>query len=261
MNRVIVTTILFLTSLTLQADGFFERCKFSRSIEQQLDLSDSESLSLLLGAGDLEVEGIPGADRAVITGRICASKESWLDESRIETTVGADAIIESVLPDNDTSWSIWGSRYAYIDLVIQMPNDLALNIRDSSGDLEVQDVAAVTIKDSSGDILVQDSTGPVDIEDTSGDIRVRRLDQGFAVTDSSGDINAEDIGGSVHVRADSSGDMVMKDVAGDVLVDRDSSGDIVAKRIGGDFTVARDGSGDIASIDITGAVDIPQNKQ
>lgn len=236
-------------------------CKFERKLDQTLDVSNSDLLTIAAGAGDLVISGVAGTDEVRISGKVCASREDWLDESRVETSPGEQAHIGVILPSTDGNWSMWGNHYTYIDLELQVPANLDLDIRDSSGDIEIEDVAAVNVKDSSGDITINRASGDLIVADSSGDIRMTEVGGDITViSDSSGDIRGRHIDGSVLVESDSSGDIRFTDVGKDMVVERDSSGDITVKSIGGDFKVLKDGSGDINSSDVMGQIDIPEHK-
>lgn len=233
-------------------------CKFEKNIDKTLDVSDSEVLTISAAAGDLEVIGIAGTGQAVIHGRVCASKESWLEQSDVTTTTGKRAAIDVDLPSSESGWLSMGKSYVWMDLTIEVPEDLALDVKDSSGDMLLKNIAAVQIKDSSGDIEVVNARGSVSVSDSSGDIEIDNADGDVTIeSDSSGDIDANGINGSVLVKSDSSGDIKVSHVSDNVVVERDSSGDISADDVGGDFRVLKDGSGGISSSDVMGEVDIP----
>jgi len=237
---------------------YADNCKFEKNIEKTLDVSKSETLTIYATAGDLDVIGIAGTGQAVINGRVCASKESWLEESEIVTTEGSNAKIVTNLPGTDDGWLSQFNSYVWMDLKIEVPYDLALDINDSSGDMMLKNIAAVQVKDSSGDIEVENARGPINISDSSGDIEIDKAEGNLTIeSDSSGDIDATEIYGSVLVMKDSSGDIEVSNVSENFVVERDSSGDISAEDIGGDFRVLKDGSGSISSSGVQGEVDIP----
>ena len=188
---------------------------------------------------------------------------------------GDGSTLRVVTPE--ANWS-WGDTYAYLDLEVRVPASLALEVQDSSGDVQVEDVAALTkrdgsgkieccrvdrggrIADSSGDIDVRnagsvvvddDSSGDIELSDIGGDARIER--------DSSGDIDLADIQGNAMVEVDSSGDIEFTRIKGSASVDRDSSGGIRAEDVGGDFVVRIDGSGGIHHHGVAGRVDIPED--
>lgn len=233
-------------------------CEYQRDIEVTLNLDGSDVLSVVAGAGDLEIKGIQGLSEARARGKVCASKREWLDQSEILTEGGRNAEITVSLPKTDSGWNMMGNRYVYMDLRIEVPDDIVLDVRDSSGDMTLETTGSANVSDSSGDIdiegasgniVLNDSSGDIDLVDIYGDVTVRQ--------DSSGDIYGRNIQGSVIVEKDSSGDIRFRDVRDDYIVERDSSGDIVADSVGGDFRVLRDSSGRIRANGVSGAVEIP----
>lgn len=233
-------------------------CEYEKQIDQVLDLSASKELAVQAAAGDLEIRSGEG-DEAIIRGKVCTSKEEWLEKSVVVTEGGKRAEITVDLPET-SGWSITGNNYAYMDLELTVPNHLAVDVKDSSGDADISGLASLNVSDSSGDLEIRDISGPVIIKDSSGDIELEDIEGDVTVaSDSSGDIEGDRITGSVLVEHDSSGSIHFSEVGGDFTVERDSSGDIAADGVGGDFTVLRDGSGEIRAVNVTGKVDIPDN--
>jgi hypothetical protein len=246
--------LLYQFSTELSADY----CKYEKQIEKVLDLSSTETLSIIAVAGDLEVTGVKDSREAVIRGRVCASKEAWLEEAGIIIESGKQAQIEASLPTINGGWSLTGSSYVNMDLRIEVPQDAVLEIKDSSGDIVLKNAAVLSVQDSSGDIEIIDARHAVVIRDSSGDIDVEGSTHDVTIeNDSSGDIYVRNIQGTFRVVKDSSGDIDAREVAGDVIVEKDSSGDIDARNVSGDFRVLKDGSGRITSNQIGGDVDIP----
>jgi len=233
-------------------------CEYEKQLDVTLNLAGSEQLSIAAAAGDLQITGHEGSTEARARGKVCASKEEWLEQSTLETEGGRNASIAVSLPSSDNSWSLLGSSYVYMDLEIDVPAGMALDVRDSSGDVAIEGTGAVTIKDSSGDIEIDNVRGDVVLEDSSGDIDLATIAGNVTVRqDSSGDIDGRGIEGTVRIEKDSSGDIRFREVRDDFVVERDSSGDIAADTIGGDFRVLKDGSGEIRSNNVSGEVDIP----
>lgn len=231
-------------------------CEHRRDIDESLDLAGSEVLKVIAAAGDLEIVGVDGSTGRV-KATVCSSEEDWAEEAGVDLAGGREALVAVVMPDT-TSMS-WGNKYVYVDLVVEVPPGFDVDVRDSSGDMELRKLGAVVVKDSSGDIDI-DGAVSVEVEDSSGDIDLLDVSRDVTVvSDSSGDIRGSDIEGSVVVARDSSGDIRFRDVGGDFLVERDSSGDIEAKEIGGDFAVLRDGSGQIRHSGVSGSVEIPED--
>jgi len=254
---VLTALLLYQFSTSASADS----CKYEKLIDMTMDLSGSEVLSIVAAAGDLDIVGVSGSSQAVIRARVCASTESWLEQSEVITTPGKRAAIEVSMPDAGGGWLSLGNSYLWADLAIEVPQDLTLDIKDSSGDMSVKHTAGMQIMDSSGGIEVEDALGPVSISDSSGGIEIDGVKGDVTIeSDSSGDIEAENITGNMLIVSDSSGDIEVSQVSGDFVVERDSSGDISAEDIGGDFRVLRDGSGGISLRVVKGEVEIPDEK-
>lgn len=232
-------------------------CAYEKDIDITLDLAGSELLSVAAAAGDLTITGQAGTTAARVRGKLCVSEEEWLNEAEVHAASGRKASIAVSLPGTG-GWGFVFDRYAYVDLDIEVPADLALDIRDSSGDVTVRGTGPVAIQDSSGDLELEDVAGGAVLKDSSGDIELRRIGGDVTVRqDSSGDIHGRDIRGSVLIEHDSSGEIRFEAVSGDYVVEQDSSGDIVADTVGGDFRVLRDGSGEVRHAAVSGEVEVP----
>lgn len=253
-----ILLLLLPGALLLAGSAHAASCRYEKAIDVTLDLAGSELLSVAAAAGDLIITGRPGATEARVRGKACVSEEEWLNEAEVHIEGGRNASIAVSLPGTD-GWGFGFNRYAYLDLDIEVPTGLALDIRDSSGDMAVRGTGPVNIHDSSGDIELEDVNGGAVLKDSSGDIELRRIVGDVIVRqDSSGDIYGRDIRGSVLIEHDSSGEIRFEQVSGDYVVEHDSSGDIVADTIGGDFRVLRDGSGEIRHTDVSGEVEVPR---
>ena len=273
--RFLVFTTLLLFTLNANAGN----CKYDKQIEMQLDLDKASMLFITARAGELKIKGSDSASHAEIKAKACASEEDWLDQMDVEVLEGENSEINVIVPDYDSLSSSWGDKYVYIDLEITVPSDLALNVKDSSGDLTIDHVASLDLQDSSGAMDITDVNGAVIISDSSGEIELQSVEGGVSITDSSGDmkifdvigdltvisdssgdIDVRDVEGSVRVLADSSGGIDVRDVSHNVVVEKDSSGDISVENIDGDFEVHRDGSGSIYSKKVAGTVTVPKGK-
>lgn len=238
-----------------------------------LDAAGLRQLVIEARAGELEVRGEAGRTRVEAVGEACADSAARLAEIQLEGRRDGDrARLVAVMPE-DGGWS----SVASLSLTIRVPQDLAVQAADSSGDARFEGFASLEVEDSSGDLVIRDIRGAVALSDSSGDVDVRGCAGPVTVRrDSSGDVEVVDIAGDVTIDADSSGDLELRevrgaarvgsdssgdidfaDIGGDVEVGSDGSGSIRADRIGGSFTVRRDGSGSIDHSAVRGAVSIP----
>jgi hypothetical protein len=271
-KNVALGSALLACALALPAQA--EECKHTAQRTATSAGPDIERVVIEARAGDLAVTGGAGRD-VTVEGRACASTAELLDGSKLEIRRDGNTVyVRTVLPEiNDR---IFGNRYAYIDVKVDVPKSATLKIDDSSGDMEVTDVQAASIADSSGDQHVERIAGNLDVADSSGEIKIARVGGELKLKDSSGDVDVDDVqgdvivdidssgdldirhvAGTVHVRNDSSGDIQIEDVKRDVVIDEDSSGGIRVREVGGNFTVGADGSGGIHYERVAGAVQLP----
>ena len=235
MNKFLLLCVC-LFSTSLQAWN----CKYEKNIEQVLDLTGSEMLIILAGAGDLEIEGDQGRFDSNHS-RTCLRFRRRMAGGIPDRCAGRPASGNRCeLPEISDSWSLMGQTYAYIDLEIDSPETVFdWMSRTARVMLKSPAVDSVHIKDSSGDILIEDIGGSVTLSDSSGDIVLSDIEGDVTVeSDSSGDIRGRDVEGSVLISRDSSGDIRFTDIGRDFTVERDSSGDITAKRCGRRFYCA-----------------------
>jgi DUF4097 and DUF4098 domain-containing protein YvlB len=190
-------------------------------------------------AGELRVTGRRGVSDVVVRARARANEERYLGDIRMVAERRGDVVrVAADLPDIE--WrSAWRNVERALDLVIEIPEGVAVEITDTSGDVELSGTGDVELDDNSGDVTIDGVIGNVRLSDGSGEVVVR------------------DVSGSVTVVDDGSGDLSATDIRGSVLVQEDGSGDITVRRVGGSFTVRSGGSGSIRSYDVQGNVSVP----
>ena len=199
-------------------------------------------------AGELKIRGRDGLTKVDVHGTARASNEDYLRDITLTAERHGDVVDVRVDIPERTFVGI-GRFYRALDLDIDVPAGVALEVEDSSGDLEIADVGALDLDDSSGDITLEHIGGTLRVEDSSGYMRIDGV---------KGDVSLRD--SSVTVTEDSSGEIEMHDISGTVHIERDSSGGISVHDIGGDFVVDRDGSGGIDYRGVKGSVQIPSRR-
>ncbi len=232
-------------------------CRHRDTLEASLPADGVTSAAIRSYAGDLDIVGRDGLTTVEVRGTACAGDADDLARIALGAEVRGDRIvIDPELPE----LSSWGrNNYAYLDLVIEVPRHLALDVNDGSGDIDIRGVGALELEDGSGDIEIEDTDGSVEIVDGSGDLDVRDARGEVRIQDGSGDVEIDRVG-ALWIEEDGSGDIRVATVGGDVMVERDGSGSIRARDVGGDFTVERDGSGDVDYRDIAGRVSVPSDR-
>lgn len=259
MRSTLAFCSLALLPATISAQ-MWGRDDYSAPRSGSADAKGANLIEVRARAGTLEINGVEGLTQVRVKGIARASDEDDLDE--IKLTVerrGTRVLIIADIPQHDGKWSNNTNRA--LDLIIEVPRGAALDVEDSSGELEIRNVGALDLDDSSGDIELDNIAGALRIEDSSGEIRVNNVRGDIRVDDSSGNINIRDVTGRVVIDDDSSGDIDIIDVSGSVEVENDSSGDIDVRRVGGHFTVAHDGAGSIRHSGVKGEVRVPESRQ
>ena len=236
------------------------QCRFEAERSITASVSAGDLLRLSAGSGSLEVVGVNGLAEVRATARACASHEEFLEELEITSARdGSTLRIETLYPDWGDQGG-WGQRYARLDLRVEVPEGMAADIQDSSGEMSVANLGDLVIDDSSGEIEVRSIRGSVRIQDNSGEITLRDVTGDVEIEDGSGEIDVSGVGGMLTVE-DGSGGINAMDVGGTFKVVRDGSGSIEADGVGGDFIVERDGSGSIEFRNVSGKVDVPRKRR
>lgn len=249
MKQVICASFL----VAVAGAAFADDCAFQAKRDLDLPAAGVEQLNLRTQAGDLRIVGVAGLARVELRGKACAASADMLEALQLRHSAAAGRLDVNTTAPDEKSFSLFGSNYAYIDLEVRMPQSLALDLADSSGDIEIVDAGTIDLTDSSGEILIRDPRGDVRVRDTSGDIDIEEAQGGVTIaSDSSGDIEIDGVRRDVVVEDDSSGDIEIDKVGGNVRVGRDSSGDIKIRHVAGSAEVGSDSSGMIYADDIKG---------
>ncbi len=246
--------------VALAAASSSDRCAFEVERKASLDAPLADMLHVDVGAGELRVEGRDGLSGIQVVGRACASARDNLDALQVALgSEGGDIELRAHYPEHSGRHRWGGEDYARIDLVVLVPRGMAIDLKDSSGGMELSGTGALHIEDSSGEIVVRDANGAVTIDDSSGGIDVSGVVGDVSIQDGSGGIEVSNVKGRLELR-DGSGSIHAEHVEGDVVVAGDGSGSIDVRDVRGDFQVRSDGSGGIRYSTVGGKVDIPRDK-
>src|SRR5829696_5240135 len=180
--RLPLATLAF--AVALPASVFAQDYEAPRNAT--VNASGATLLRIDARAGMLRVTGRADITEVRVRGTARASSRDLLEDIKLEATRNGNEVeIRVVMPEqHDSGWN-W---QALLDLVIEAPATLPLDIDDTSGDMTIESVAA-----------------KIRIEDTSGNIRVRDAGGDVWISDSSGGIYVSGVKGSVDIDEDSSG--------------------------------------------------------
>ena len=223
--------------------------------EATVNAAGARQVRVIARAGELKIHGRDGASAVAVHGTACASSEERLADVKLVAERRGDVVyIEAAIPDDD-----WFGGARGLDLDIEVPASMALDVDDGSGSAEVRNVGSLTIEDGSGDLIIDGVHGAVRVDDGSGSLDVSNVAGEVRITDGSGEIVVRDAG-SVLIDEDGSGGVRLTSVRGNVVVRDDGSGSISVRDVAGDFTVEDDGSGGIDHHEVRGRVKIPSDK-
>jgi DUF4097 and DUF4098 domain-containing protein YvlB len=274
--RLILASLLLLSSPMALAHS---ECRFTAERSLDIDLAGLQALRIEVGSSDVNLQGDSAATRIEVRGKACASEQAWLDELQVEQSrQGGKAIVKTA--PRSTHTGLFGRSYAYIDFVIRVPANLAIEVSSGSGDTRAVSIASLDYHTGSGDLNLDRVAGPVSITVGSGDVVASHVGSFKLEHAGSGDMRISDVQGevtighvgsgdlsfsSVHgsVRADSigSGNFVAEKVGGDVYIDSIGSGDVTVRTVTGNLTVRSAGSGGIHHSSVGGKVDVPKRHE
>ncbi|MDR9767776.1 hypothetical protein RJP56_17090 [Shewanella baltica] len=216
--------------------------------ELTLDSQDLQGLIAETGAGSLEIIGVEGLTQIKLVADIYSNKDGN-DDSKVILTLEKKANKAKLKADFEQSGV---NNYSpYIDLKLQVPANLALDIDDGSGAILISKMTAdINVKDGSGELIINGGNN-VSIDDGSGDIEVSKISGNLTIDDGSGAIKVTDVRGNIAID-DGSGNIEVANVQSPVTI-TDGSGDINVFNTKG-LTILAAGSGDVKFNKIDGPV-------
>ncbi|HEY2345653.1 MAG TPA: DUF4097 family beta strand repeat-containing protein [Xanthomonadaceae bacterium] len=264
--------------LLVPALAHADECRFEAPRNATLNFAGVHTLVIEVHQHNIHLNGTAAATGQV-RGRACASTQKQLPGLQLIQHREGDRLIVEAKDENPTfvGLVLFGNRYAYLDLHIDVPASLAVEIDVGSGDSWVKNVAELKAQVGSGDLDVAGVQGHFEAKVNSGDIKAADVGDTHVGSVGSGDFTVDQVRGSVTVGSVGSGDFTAEHVRGDVGIGSVGSGDASARTIGGnvdvgsigsgdlhvrgvghDLHVANIGSGDIEHADVAGKVNIPK---
>ena len=229
--------------------------------DADVDARGARSIEVRAGAGSLRIEGKAGITQVQVRGTARASSRNRLADIKLIAERRGDVVyIKSDMPDdeNHSFFNLgrddWNMQ---LDLVIEVPQSIALDVEDGSGEAKFENVGPMNLTDGSGDLTIVGVKGDLEVEDGSGNMTIENVEGRVRVSDGSGEIRAKNVVGDFIVDEDGSGNIDVAGVGGSMRVEEDGSGGIDVDRIAGDFTVDHKGGGSIRSSGVRGKIDIP----
>lgn len=181
-------------------------CRYDLDFSDAISAAGRTSVRIMADDGDLRVVGRPGLNEVRVFATACSSSDRTVDDIDFDLFgTGTSVELETFVPSRDN---------AHLDLIVEVPIDMAVVVYHAAGDIDVRDVDLVYINDDRGHIDVRNILFDVEIVDESGDIYVYNVDGSVDIDDGDGDIHVEDVGGDLFVRFDTSGRITHRNVRG-----------------------------------------------
>ena len=196
---------------------------------------------LTSGQGSLVVYGSE-TDSLSVRYAVSAETRAGLFRNQVETIEKDDSLFVTIRPIATSS----------IDLQVEMPEGLAVNLRDegrnvvlrntenrvdvflhAGGSLDFDDIdGPLQIQDGTGPIRIHDVRGPIVIDDKGGGIVVRQVTNSIRIGAGPGDITIEHVSRDVHVTM-GPGRLTIRQVEGNVAYRKTGSGEVTIESVKG----------------------------
>ncbi len=240
MNKLPVSIFALTTALLLASCTVMNNAELQQSRQLELNAQQLSEMHVDVGAGRLTVRGTADSDRVRVTAEVWQVQASDDYVLNLERDGKRGVLAANI--DSGGGWFSGGSGDR-IDLIVSVPEQLRLDIRDGSGSIDLMDVRSdVRIDDGSGSIKVRNLGGALEIEDGSGSLSVLDIRGDITINDGSGSISVRDAGGDLDIR-DGSGSITVQGIVGVVRIN-DGSGSISVDGAA-DFELLSDGSGSV----------------
>ncbi|MCB1648457.1 MAG: hypothetical protein R3F26_03530 [Gammaproteobacteria bacterium] len=221
-KRAALMGSLFITLLPIVV--LADDCAYEQQLNFTLPSAAVRTVDISAGSGSLKVYSTPTAKEVSVNARLCAKRERNLEGMGVDHVMQADTLhLWTRIPDSHSGF--WSRGYASIDLEVQLPEGMAANVTDGSGELSISGTGDLQVVDGSGTLDIFAIAGSVTVDDGSGSMSIEDVRGDVSVDDGSGDIDIARIGGSVTLR-DGSGSINVREVQQEVSILEDGSGSV-----------------------------------
>ena len=239
--------------------AFASPCKFEAPRNLQLNLAGVKSVQISVHSQDLHVIGNGSSNELSLTGRACASDKSELEQLQITQQRDGDQLRIDIGGKQHSSFSLFGSSYANLEVTVNLPASMPVNVSVGSGNADVRGVQELQSIVGSGDLHVRQIAGKFSTSVGSGDVDATDVGALDAGSVGSGDLKVSGVKGDAKVGSIGSGDVTLRQIGGTVRAGTLGSGDLTVNDVAGNFTLGAKGSGDVNHSGVKGKVSVPQD--
>jgi DUF4097 and DUF4098 domain-containing protein YvlB len=253
-----VLGLLMIAYSTLVASGALAQGD-SYSVQRTANAPTSgiTTIRVANGSGRLVITGHSGSSAVNATAIVHGSSQSAVNSVRLVTERNGDVLTVRADRPDQTGFN---DDNVYVDLTVQVPSSIALNVEDGSGGARIDNVGALRVRSGSGGVHISNVGGSADLESGSGGAELRNVHGNVTAETGSGGMTIDGVTGSVDVRSAGSGGLTVKGVTGSLHLGSIGSGTLTADNIGGDLTVDSKGSGDVQYTNVKGHVSVPDRR-
>lgn len=252
MARALAHSSLLLALVASPAAAQWGRDGYTADRRATISTASASRIGIQAHAGSLRIEGRAGLAEVRAHGTARASSRDILESVRIRAERSGSVVTIVV----ETPERLRDREWAALDLVVEVPRELALTVEDGSGDVEIRDVGALELHDGSGGVTIEGLGGSLRLVDGSGELHVSGVRGDVEIEDGSGETIVRDVRGTVRID-DGSGELDVRDVGRDVVLARKGSGDVTVSRVRGDLRADRSARRRLRYSEIGGRVDVP----
>ncbi|WP_430388140.1 DUF4097 family beta strand repeat-containing protein [Dyella sp. 20L07] len=253
--------LLLATALLIPLAAFADDCQYEAPRNLTLDLAGVRTVQVELRSYDLHITGSDSAKGGTLTGRACASDPKLLNDLVVTQRREGDRLIIEAGGGSHMSINFFGhSRYTGMQLNLQLPAQMPLELSVGSGDAWVTGMRGLDAQVGSGDLHVNKIGALFSGSVGSGDVDATDIGSLNVGSVGSGDFKVNGVNGDVRVGSVGSGDITIGEVSGSVRVDTLGSGDLRVRNVRGDFSVGAKGSGDVSHSGVQGKVSVPHDR-
>ena len=231
--------IIILLSIVLAAAASHASRDYTETRNLDVDAGGLETLLVKAGAGNLDIRGVPGQDKILVTATIIVPDADEDDGQQIvsrEMRLSLASDTATARLESRFKRRFWGfGSNGRIDLDVTVPPHIDIDVDDGSGEINISGIVA--------DLAIDDGSGPIEM----------RAVGNVSIDDGSGSIDVADANGDVYIN-DGSGDIEVARVTGSVTID-DGSGSINVSDVGKDLVIIDAGSGSVDYSAIQGRVE------
>lgn len=219
-----------------------------------------DTLAVNCGAGSFNLRGTEERMDIKVAAQIevedfAADKFQKFVADNVKLTLGKQG--NKALLQSDIQPSALATLEARINLTIEIPKSLNVQVSDGSGPIFIRELNSnLIVDDDSGSIEIKDIIGNVHVNDSSGSMVIEDITGNVVVSDSSGSIAIEYVVGDVQVK-DGSGSITIGSIDGNVNVsDESGSIDVQAVKKNVFIVIREGGSGEVTVEGVKGRVTI-----